>query len=356
MPRFGKIAALAAPASMRRLRLGGAALTLAILTIASSGAPVLGWSSSSFSSDDEALLFTLTNQDRASAGLDALVNDSYLHQKAEWRAQDMGDRDYFSHTIPPDNQMVFYYMQQDNYCFKVAGENIGLSTYGDDVATNRIETAFMNSATHRANILGDWQHMGVGAYEAADGRKLYAVLFSTPCSSPKPKPTLTPPAQPTAQPTSDPNAPPTAEPTVQPTAQPSVAPTPKPTARPTVKPTARPTATATPLVTPTPLATPTAAVESPTPLVTPAPLATPTAAASPTPTPSGIPAATEPGEPTPRIEASPGTSPESSPAGSEGGPTGAAGDSTASLRVREKTPSPGLFDSLFKMLFGGLFG
>ena len=345
---------------MRRLRLGGAALTLAILTIASSGAPVLGWSSSSFSSDDEALLFTLTNQDRASAGLDALVNDSYLHQKAEWRAQDMGDRDYFSHTIPPDNQMVFYYMQQDNYCFKVAGENIGLSTYGDDVATNRIETAFMNSATHRANILGDWQHMGVGAYEAADGRKLYTVLFSTPCSSPKPKPTLTP----TAQPTSDPNAPPTAEPTVQPTAQPSVAPTPKPTARPTVKPTARPTvkptarptATATPLVTPTPLATPTAAVESPTPLVTPAPLATPTAAASPTPTPSGIPAATEPGEPTPRIEASPGTSPESSPAGSEGGPTGAAGDSTASLRVREKTPSPGLFDSLFKMLFGGLFG
>ena len=376
MPRFGKIAALAAPASMRRLRLGGAALTLAILTIASSGAPVLGWSSSSFSSDDEALLFTLTNQDRASAGLDALVNDSYLHQKAEWRAQDMGDRDYFSHTIPPDNQMVFYYMQQDNYCFKVAGENIGLSTYGDDVATNRIETAFMNSATHRANILGDWQHMGVGAYEAADGRKLYTVLFSTPCSSPKPKPTLTPTAQPTAQPTpeltsqptaqptSDPNAPPTAEPTVQPTAQPSVAPTPKPTARPTVKPTARPTvkptarptATATPLVTPTPLATPTAAVESPTPLVTPAPLATPTAAASPTPTPSGIPAATEPGEPTPRIEASPGTSPESSPAGSEGGPTGAAGDSTASLRVREKTPSPGLFDSLFKMLFGGLFG
>ena len=55
-----------------------------------------------------------------------------------------------------------------------------MSTYGDDVATANIEVGFMGSPTHRANILGTWAHMGVGAYKAADGNKYYAVLFSIP--------------------------------------------------------------------------------------------------------------------------------------------------------------------------------
>ncbi len=139
---------------------------VAVFAVLATASPVLGWSDSAFSPADESMLFSLTNQDRASAGLNALVNDTYLHKEAEWRAQDMGDRNYFSHKIPPDGQMVFSYMQKDGYCFKVAGENIGLSTYGDDVATTRIETAFMGSPTHRANILGTWVRMGVGAYKA----------------------------------------------------------------------------------------------------------------------------------------------------------------------------------------------
>ena len=129
-------------AAMRSLRIAGLGLALAALTLVSTAGPAFAWTSSAFSPADEKLLFTLTNQDRASAGLNALVNDSYLHKEAEWRAKDMADRDYFSHQIPPDNKMVFSYMQADGYCFKVAGENIGLSTYGDD-ATTRIDTAFM---------------------------------------------------------------------------------------------------------------------------------------------------------------------------------------------------------------------
>jgi uncharacterized protein YkwD len=280
--------------SLRRLRIAAMALALAALAITTTAGPAFAWGGAEFSPGDEQLLFSLTNQDRASAGLNVLVDDSYLHTKAEWRAQDMGDRDYFSHQIPPDNAMVFTYMQQDGYCFKVAGENIGLSTYSDAVATSSIETAFMGSAGHRANILGAWAHMGVGAYKATDGRKLYAVLFSVPCGVTVPPVTTPPPA-------------------VDPTPAPTAPPAPKPTLKPTPKPTATPTPTEVPTATPT---------------------ITPTAPPTPLPTPAAT-----------SFAAVPSGTPEGSPAA----------NAATSLRVREKQVSSGPIDSILRWLFGGLF-
>ena len=227
------------------LRVALAALALAVVAMATSVGPALAWDGAAFSADDEALLFTLTNQDRAAAGLNALTNDSYLHDMARWRAKDMGDRDYFSHTIPPDDKLVFAYMQEDHYCFKVVGENIAKSTYGDDVATARIERSFMSSATHRENILGTWTKMGIGAYKASDGRKLYAILFSLPCGAATPKPVTPKPATPkpvTPKPV-------TPKPIATPTPTPAITPTPSPTATP------QPTASV-PVVTPLPSPTP----------------------------------------------------------------------------------------------------
>jgi uncharacterized protein YkwD len=302
--------------SIRGLRIAGASIAAACLVLATAASPVFAWDVSAFSAGDEQLLFTLTNQDRASAGLNVLVNDTYLHQKAEWRAQDMGDRNYFSHEIPPDNTMVFASMQADGYCFKVAGENIGLSTYGDDAATNRIEIAFMNSASHRANILGSWAHMGVGAYKSADGRKLYAVLFSVPCGVvlPTPVPVVTPPPDGTVV------APPPA-PVVT---APPPAPTRKPTPRPTVRPTAPPVSTPSPSATEGPTATPS---EPPAPSDTPSPTASVAPTVAPTPSPEAA-----------------------VPSGSL-----STQDAVSSLRVRERTVSQGPIDSLFQSLFGGLF-
>ena len=292
--------------------------------------PAFAWGISAFSPGDEQLLFTLTNQDRASAGLNVLVNDSYLHNKAEWRAQDMGDRNYFSHQIPPDNRMVFSYMQGDGYCFKVAGENIGLSTWGDSVATNRIEIAFMGSTSHRTNILGAWARMGVGAYKAADGRKLYAVLFSVPCgvTVPPPPPVVT--APPAAGPVATPTPPPVPAPVV--TSPPAVTPdaTPTPPPAPTLKPTPKPTPkpTARPVLTP-----------QPSPSVTEAPSDTPS------PSPSAVPSATPTPLPTATLQV-----PTAIPSGSS-----ATADTIPSLRVRERPVSQGPIDSLFQLLFGGFF-
>jgi uncharacterized protein YkwD len=223
--------------SPRTWRIAGASIALAAAFLIGATGSTLAWGGGSFSSSDEHLLLSLTNQDRASSGLKALTNDSYLHKEAEWRAKDMGDRNYFSHKIPPGNSMVFADMQKDGYCFKFAGENIGLSTFDDATATSSIETAFMNSKDHRANILGGWSRIGVGAYKSTDGRKLYAVLFSVPCSKAAaakakatPKPTAVPTAAPTLVPvvtptpvvTTSPDATPTESVALVPTAQPAV--------------------------------------------------------------------------------------------------------------------------------------
>ena len=307
MPRPGTPRAAAPNRSPHRLRIAAAALALAIVTIASTAGTAFAWDNSAFSTGDEQLLLSLTNQDRSKAGLGALVNDAYLHKEAEWRAKDMGENGYFSHNIPPTNNQVFTYMQNDGYCFKSAGENIGYSTYGDDIVTANIEVAFMASPGHRANILGAWAHIGVGAYKAPDGKKLYAVLFSVPCGATvaASAPVATAKVVPAA----------TAAPTRKPAAK--VAATAKPTAQPTASPTPSPTLSPTPSPTPSPEPTATA---SPIPTLSPSPTATETAQPQGSP-----PAATQPA----------------------GAPT--------SLRVHENTASRGLLDSLFSTLFGGLF-
>jgi uncharacterized protein YkwD len=294
-----------------RLRAIFAALVLASATLVINPSTALAWDVGAFSAADEQLLFTLTNQDRASAGLNALTNDTYLHNKARWRAQDMGDNNYFSHYIPPDNKLVFYYMSRDGYCYKVAGENIGVSTYGDGDATSHIEVAFMGSASHRANILGTWARMGIGAYKSAAGKKYYTVLFSIPCgvTVPTPTPIVTP----------------------APTLAPGATPTPVRTAAPTIRVTPRPTTsttkTATPVRTGTPSnTTPSSASPSPGASASPSPIPAPTPAptATPSPTPSLVPPVT------------PGQGPPS-------------------LRVRPESAAPNPLQSFLDWLFGGLF-
>jgi uncharacterized protein YkwD len=320
---------------LRILRNVGVAVTFALLAIGGTVAPAAAWSTG-FSSSDEQLLFSLTNQDRASAGLHSLVYDSYLHKEAEWRVKDMADRNYFSHKIPPTNVMVFTFMQKDGYCFNVAGENIGSSTYPDDTATAYIETGFMGSPTHRDNILGTWNNMGVGAYKAADGHKLYAVLFSIPCSAPKPTPKPTP--RPTTAPTPNPITPPTANPTTPPTANPTT----PPKANPTTPLTVNPTATTIPSAASTPS---TQVTDQPTPSVSSSQES------------SATPSATVAPSQTSEIGSEPSSLPSNVGATGTGAPSSGTviGDDSG-LRIRNQPPSGSLLGSVFQTMFGGFFG
>jgi uncharacterized protein YkwD len=222
--------------SPRRLAVAVAAL-FAITSIFAYASPsrTFGWDASSFSSSSEAQLVTLTNRSRANAGLKALKVDSTLTSVARWRSKDMITRDYFSHSIPGYGK-VWDKLHAIGYCYKVAGENIGWNNYPDDIATAAIHDMFMNSAGHRANIMGaDWDHIGVGAYKGPDGKKMWTVLFADKCgtTTSTPKPTAKPTARPTARPTVKSTPRPTPKPAVaKPAATPEPTPEPVETFRP----------------------------------------------------------------------------------------------------------------------------
>jgi uncharacterized protein YkwD len=184
------------------------------------------WESGTFNSTSEKDLIALTNRSRAAAGLKALKIDSTLTSVARWRSKDMITRDYFSHDIPGYGS-VFKKLDAKGYCYKVAGENIGWNTYPDDVATAAIHKMFMDSSSHRKNILGRaWDVIGVGAYQGPGGKKMWTVLFADKCGSTAPKATPKPTPKPTAKPKPKATPKPTPKPT--PTATPTPAPTPTP--------------------------------------------------------------------------------------------------------------------------------
>ncbi|GAC1575077.1 MAG: hypothetical protein NVS3B24_03200 [Candidatus Dormibacteria bacterium] len=120
-------------------------------------------------------LFQLTNQDRTSNGLGALAFNAYLANIAtsaqagscgspRGRSQDLIDRNYFSHQIPPCGGYVWDVFNLGAY--NSAGENIGWNNYPPADSVGQINTAFMNSPEHRANILGNYNQLGTGAWQA----------------------------------------------------------------------------------------------------------------------------------------------------------------------------------------------
>ena len=239
------LARLLAPIADARRFTTGVALVFGITAIGLLAIPTaaLAWDAGTFSSTSESTLITLQNQARASAGLRSLKLDTALRTIARWRSKDMVDRNYFSHTILGTSHNVFWYMQYKyNYCFKVAGENIGTVTWpgGTEAdATKWVFDSFMNSSGHRANILGKaWDVVAVGAYKGPGDEFMWTVIFADKCG------TTTPTATPRPTPR------PTPKPTVKPVAKPQA--TPKPTPRPTPKPTPTPAPTPEPTPTPTP--------------------------------------------------------------------------------------------------------
>src|SRR5436309_1067814 len=129
----------------------------------------------------EQQLFGLINQDRAQNGLGPLVANPTMFniargaphqvcgngQTYNGRAQDMIERQYFSHQIPPCNQYVWPILQSYGVQDSSAGENIAWNTYApQETSVASANTAFMNSPGHRANILGNYNQVGVGAWAA----------------------------------------------------------------------------------------------------------------------------------------------------------------------------------------------
>ena len=113
----------------------------------------------------------LVNEQRAKNGLSPLTPDAAMSRAAQTRANEL--RQSFSHTRP-NGTRGFDAMANEGVSYRAAGENIA---YGQKTA-EAVMNAWMNSAGHRANILGaQFGRIGVGAVTIG-GTTYWVQLFA----------------------------------------------------------------------------------------------------------------------------------------------------------------------------------
>lgn len=178
-------------------------------------------------------LLAQTNAQRVGNAAGALSLNSQLDTAAQTKANDMVNRNYWSH-VTPDGVQPWVFITNTGYQYSSAGENLayGFSTSADTI------TGWMNSPPHRENLLNPaFTEVGFGFANSAnyvnDGQQTVVVaMYATPQGQAVA-------AAPVA------TAPPTPAPTPTPTAQPqtnSAKLTPAPAAQPVQTPVAEPTA------------------------------------------------------------------------------------------------------------------
>ncbi|MCK9351827.1 MAG: CAP domain-containing protein [Candidatus Paceibacterota bacterium] len=157
-PHFFRLPAVLATASLIGLLFLFAA---SLSTIIIKGSSQLGAVISS-------VLVDLANTDRTANNLGGLSSNPVLEKVAQMKADDMAAKEYFAHTSP-EGKSPWYWFRQAGYQYSFAGEN--LAVYFSD--STEVEKAWMNSPTHRANILNSkFTEVGIamarGKYRGVD--------------------------------------------------------------------------------------------------------------------------------------------------------------------------------------------
>ena len=117
--------------------------------------------------------FSLVNQKRTDAGVNALTWDSGLAKVAEARAMDLAKTGTFSHTTPnlgtPAQTMAKY-----GYSYSSLAENLA----GNSTNTGAVN-AWMNSSGHRTNMLNaKYKKTGIGVVTSPKYGKIYCQIFT----------------------------------------------------------------------------------------------------------------------------------------------------------------------------------
>ena len=121
-------------------------------------------------------VFDIVNKERKNAGLKELVFDDNLELAAAVRAKELSEK--FDHDRPDGRGCYTAIEDADNALGgslrTVMGENIA----ADQKTADEVIKSWMNSPTHRKNILFEgFNKIGIGLYEM-DGRKYWVQLFS----------------------------------------------------------------------------------------------------------------------------------------------------------------------------------
>jgi len=111
----------------------------------------------------------LINQDRAGAGLGPLTWSSCLASVADSNAARMAGQGFISHTNGPDRDLGCGLGSQ-------AGENVGYWSVG--INDSQLNTMFMASPEHLANIMGPYRYIATSWVQAGNGYGYIAVELS----------------------------------------------------------------------------------------------------------------------------------------------------------------------------------
>lgn len=140
---------------------------------------------------DSTYLMQLVNGERTQRFLPGLTTNSKLNSVATDKASDMLNRSYFSH-IDPDGNYVWPRIEASGYKpYSTLGENLAM----DFTSAESVVSAWMNSPTHRTNIVNEkFEDQGMaaiaGVFEPGHDSILIANLFgklikSTATASPQ---------------------------------------------------------------------------------------------------------------------------------------------------------------------------
>lgn len=143
-------------------------------------------------------LITLTNIGRTSNGLPSLRPNPSAAQVARRRSEDMADRNYFSHDIPPDGKTFRNLLDEANIAYQLAGENIEFNNASAFESVQFAQREFLNSPIHRAVWLSpQYREIGTGVARQGD-RRYYTAIFldPVPAGSSRPAPLTGAPAPP----------------------------------------------------------------------------------------------------------------------------------------------------------------
>jgi len=142
------------------------------------------YSPQAFSQKVEDLLFSETNQERASKKLQALSEEDILVKTARDHSKDMLKRNYFSHFSPEKKSVVDRYSKYDKP-HRSLGENLHTITSGEGLkdptaVASQMMDDWMHSSSHRKNILAkEYSSLGVGC--ASDDSRIFCTqVFAGP--------------------------------------------------------------------------------------------------------------------------------------------------------------------------------
>ncbi len=122
---------------------------------------------------DQKSVIELTNKEREKKGLGDLVENEALDKAAEAKAANMFSENYWAH-FAPSGKTPWDFILGAGYRFTFAGENLAKNFYKSD----EVVTAWMNSPTHRDNLLNShYRDIGIAVVDGVlNGQKTTLVV------------------------------------------------------------------------------------------------------------------------------------------------------------------------------------